>query len=75
MHTACIKFNAEADRVRGFHELATHFRVTSLPGHIYAVPLASLDHLDALHISYRRASDEELIAANGQIRNPVAAVL
>ena len=75
MRTAVIKFNTETDRVRGFHELATHFRVSSLGARLYCVPLESLEHLDAQHISCRRATDDEVLAANGSVRNLVTAVL
>jgi len=75
MQTAYIKFNSESDRVRGFYELATRFRVSSLPDQIYSIPVVSLHHLDAQHIGYRRATDDEIAAANDKIRNPSALVL
>jgi hypothetical protein len=55
--------------------LAKHARVGSLPGQVYQVPIEALSFLESQHIGYRRATDEEVNAANGQIRNPAPAVL
>ena len=60
MQTVYIKFLSEADRVRGFFELAKRSRIGSLPGQVYQVPLAALQILDAIHINYRRATDAEV---------------
>ena len=75
MQTAYIRFSTEPDRARGFFELAKSARVSSLPGHVYQVPLDSLAMLEAKRIDYRRATDAEVMDAHDQIRNPSAAVL
>ena len=75
MKTVYIKFNTKTDKVRGFYQLATKAQVSSLPDGIYAVPVSSLRILDAQHISYRRATDEEVTNAHDKIRNPFALVL
>lgn len=75
MDTIFIKFATEEDRVRGFYELATRARVGSFPDLIYQVPLDSLRILEEQQISYRRATDAEVEAAHGQVRNPSPAVL
>ena len=75
MQTAFISFLTEDDRVRGFHELATRARIGSFPGRIYQVPMEALQLLDDQHISYRRATDEEVKAAHDQVRNPAPAIL
>ena len=74
MHTINIKFLTEADRARGFFELAKYAGIGSLPGQVYQVPVQSLKVLDQLHIDYRRATDAEVKDAHDQIRNPTAAV-
>lgn len=75
MQTHYIKFLTEADRVRGFYELARHARIGSLPCEIYQIPRDGLSLLDELHIGYRRATDDEVKAAHDQVRNPSASVL
>ncbi len=75
MKLAYIKFNNRENQVRGFYELATKAKVISLPNGLYSVPFKSLELLDAQNISYRRATDQEVIEANGQIRNPAALIL
>ena len=65
MQTVFISFVAEDDRARGFYELATRARIGSFPGGIYQVPVEALQLLDDRHISYRRATDEEVRAAPG----------
>jgi hypothetical protein len=75
MQTIYIKFLNDADRAKGFFELAKSSGISSFPGHIYQVPLESLEVLAALHIDYRRARDAEVKDAHDQIRNPSAAVL
>ncbi len=75
MQTVYIKFLTEADRAKGFFELARHSGIGSLPGQVYQVPLASLPLLDEIHIDYRRATDAEVKDAHDQVRNPSAAVL
>ena len=57
MQTVFIRFATEEDRVRGFYQLATRFRIGSFPGQIYQVPLEALRILDEQHITYRRATD------------------
>ncbi|MBI4552267.1 MAG: hypothetical protein HY710_08390 [Candidatus Latescibacteria bacterium] len=75
MNLVYIKFNNRDDQVHGFYELATKARVTSLRDGLYGVPLTALALLDAQHLSYRRATDEEIAQAHAQIRTPVAPVL
>ena len=75
MQTVFIRFLSPDDRARGFYELATRARIVSLPTEVYQVPLAALEHLDAQHIGYRRASEAEVKAAHDQVRNPSPAVL
>ena len=75
MQTVYIKFLSEADRVRGFFELAKRSRIGSLPGQIYQVPLDALQILDQMQSDYRRATDTEVKDAHDQVRNPSAAVL
>jgi hypothetical protein len=59
MNTVFLKFSSQEDRVRGFYELATRARVSSLPDEIYQVPIEALKLLDDQHIGYRRATDAE----------------
>jgi hypothetical protein len=75
VQTVYIRFLTEQDRTRGFSGLAKHSRVGSLPSQVYQVPIEALHFLDSQHIGYRRATDEEVQAANDQIRNPAATVL
>jgi len=75
MQTIYIKFLTEADRAKGFFELAKRSHIGSLPGKVYQVPLAALQILDENHIDYRRATDAEVKDAHDQVRNPSAAVL
>ncbi len=75
MKTVYIKFNTRDDEVRGFYQLVTKVHVTGLPDSIYSVFSDSLHILDARHISYRRATDEEVAKAHDKIRNPFALIL
>ena len=75
MQTVYIKFLTEADRARGFFELAKRSRIGSLPGQVYQVPREALQILDAIHNDYRRATDAEVKDARDQVRNPSAAIL
>jgi len=75
MHSVYVKFPTDDDRKRGFFELATHSRISSLPGQVYQVPLDALRILENQHIGYRRATDEEVKAAYDQVRNPSPSVL
>jgi hypothetical protein len=75
MHSLFIRFLSEDDRVRGFYELITRSRVSSLPGGLYQVPIEALRLLDEQHISFRRATDAEVKDAHDQVRNPAPAVL
>lgn len=75
MHSVYIKFLTEADRARGFFELAKHSRISSLPGQVYQTPVESLQILEANRIEYRRATDAEVKDAHDQVRDPSAAVL
>ena len=75
MQTVFIRFPTQEDRVRGFYELATRAHISSLPGEVYQVPIDALALLDDQHVSYRRATDDEVKAAHDQVRNPAPAVL
>jgi len=75
MQTIFVIFQSEADRVKGFYELARRSRIGSLPGQVYQIPMESLKLLDELHVSYRRATDSEVKTAHDQIRNPSPSVL
>ena len=75
MQTVFVKFLSEADRAKGFFELAKRSGIGSLPGQVYQVPFAALPILDEIHIDYRRATDAEVKDAHDQVRNPSAAVL
>jgi hypothetical protein len=75
MNTIYIKFLTQADRVRGFYELATRSRLGSLPDEIYQVPLEALKLLEDQRIGYRRATDDEVKSAHDQVRNPAPSVL
>lgn len=61
MNTVCIKFNSREHQVRGYYELATKSRVSSLPNGVYIVPVKALSILDEQHISYSRVSNPEVI--------------
>ena len=75
MNIIYIKFNSREDQVNGYYELATKSKIISFPNEIYGIPLFALQLLDKLHISYRRATDDEVTLSNGQIRNPAPVVL
>jgi hypothetical protein len=75
MQTIYIKFPTEPDRVRGYYELAKRSRIGSLPGEVYQVPREALNLLEEMHISYRRATDDEVKNAHDQVRNPSPSVL
>ena len=75
MQTVYIKFLNEADRARGFFEIAKRLRVGSFPGQVYQVPLAAMQMLDEIHVAYRRATDSEVKDSHNQVRYPTAAVL
>jgi hypothetical protein len=75
MQSHYIKFLSEADRARGFLELAKRARIASLPGQVYQVPREALPILEQSQINYRRATDAEVKEAHDQVRNPSAAVL
>jgi hypothetical protein len=70
-----IRFVTEEDRARGFATLARHSRISSLPGQVYQIPIDGLALLESDHINYRRATDDEVKAANDQVRNSAASVL
>ena len=74
MHTVHIKFATEADRTRGFYELAKRTGISSLRGKIYQISRDALQFLDDNGIAYRRATDEEIKQAHDQIRDPSAVV-
>jgi hypothetical protein len=75
MQSIFIRFVTEEDRARGFATLAKRSRISSLPGQVYQVPIDSLGLLESDHINYRRATDDEVKAANDQVRNSAASVL
>ena len=75
MQNVFIRFVTEEDRVRGFATLAKRARISSLPGQVYQIPIDALGLLESEHINYRRATDDEVKAANDQVRNPAASVL
>ena len=75
MNIIYIKFNSREDQVKGYYELATKSKVITLPKEVYGVLLSGLRLLDELHISYRRATDEEVSISHGQIRSPAPLVL
>ena len=75
MRTVYIKFLTEADRAKGFFELAKRSGIGSLPGQVYQVQREGLQILEDIHIDYRRATDAEVKDAHDQVRNPSAAVL
>jgi hypothetical protein len=74
MQTVYVRFLTEADRARGFFEIAKRSRIASLPGHVYQVPREALAILEEMHIDYRRATDAEVKDAHDQVRNPSTAV-
>lgn len=61
MQTVYIKFLNEAHRATGFLEVAKRARISSLPGHVYQVPIAAMKILDDIHVDYRRATDAEVL--------------
>ena len=75
MQTVYIRFTSEADRVKGFYELATRARVASLRGEIYQIPLSAISLLEKENVCFRRATDAEVRAAHDQVRNPTSAPL
>ena len=75
MQSIFIRFVTPEDRARGFYELATRARISSLPGELYQVSIDALRLLEDQHIAYRRATDAEVKEAQDQIRNPAPAVL
>ena len=75
MHTIYVKFLSGEDRTRGFFELATRARISSLPGEVYQIPMESLKLLDDKGIGYRRATDVEVKQAHDQVRNPAPSLL
>lgn len=75
MCTVHIKFLTEADRVRGYYELALKSGITSFRGEVFQIPRDALKILQDLQIGFREASAEEVKEAHDQVRNPAAAVL
>jgi hypothetical protein len=75
MQTVFIRFVTDEDRARGFATLAKRGRVTSLPGQVFEVPADGLQLLEYEHVKYRRATDAEVKAVSGQMRNPAGPVL
>ena len=70
-----IRFTSEADRERGFYELATRARIASFPGQIYQIPIGAITLLENENIGYRRATDEEVGVANDQVRGSAPSFL
>ena len=75
MQTIYIRFLNEADRARGFYQLALRVGISSLPGAVYQIRREALKILDDEHITYRHATEAEIKDAHDQVRNPSAAVL
>ena len=75
MQTVYIRFTSEADRERGFYELATRARIASFPGQIYQIPIGAITLLENENIGYRRATDEEVGVANDQVRDSAPSFL
>ena len=75
MQSVYIKFLNEADRARGFYELARRARISSFPGEVYQIPRDAATILQDQHIAYREATEAEVNNAHDQVRNPSAAVL
>jgi hypothetical protein len=75
MQSVFIRFVSEDDRTRAFATMAKRSHISSLPGQVYQVPIDGLSLLESEHISYRRATDDEVKAANDQVRNSSASVL
>lgn len=75
MQSVFIRFVSEDDRTPGFATMAKRSRISSLPRQVYQVPIDGLTLLESEHINYRRATDEEVKAANDQVRNSAASVL
>ena len=75
MQSVFVRFVTEEDRARGFATMAKRSRVSSLPGQVYQVPIDGLVLLESEHINYRRATDDEVKAANDQVQNSAASVL
>ena len=73
MQSVYIKFLTEADRARGFFDLAKHSRIASLPGQVYQVPYEALQLLESNRIEYRRATDAEVKDADIRHRVPADA--
>jgi hypothetical protein len=59
MQCTFIQFASQADRVRGFYELATRARIDSLPGEVYRVRVDALPLLDEKGIRCQRISHPE----------------
>jgi hypothetical protein len=64
MQTVFITFLSQADRVRGYYELATRSHLRSLPGAIYKVPMEALKLLEDQRIGYRRMLDAEVTSSH-----------
>ena len=75
MQSIYVKFLNEADRARGFYELARRARVSSFPGELYQIPREAVAILQDQNIAYREATDAEVKEAHDQVRNPSAALL
>jgi hypothetical protein len=66
MQSVFIRFVSGEDRIRGFAALAKRSQISSLPRQVYQVPIDGVGLLESEHISYRRATDPEVMAANGK---------
>jgi len=63
VRNAYIKFHTMEDRVTGFRELVAHSHVSRLSNDIFCIPWASLVLLDAQHVGYSFANEDDLTNA------------
>ena len=70
-----IKFLTRDQEARAVCELGDRFRVHRFKGRIYSVPSEGMEWLRQAGIPYLEATDEEVEAAVGSVRNPVAAAV
>ena len=70
-----IRFFTREQEARAVCELSEQFRIHRFRGRIYSVPAAGLNWLEQAGIPYQEATDEEVEAAIGSVRNPAAAAV
>jgi hypothetical protein len=63
LRNAYIKFQTPEDRVLGCAELTAHSPVSRLTGDIFCIPWGSLSLLDARHVAYTFATEDDLTNA------------